>query len=254
MALRKIIEIDEGKCNGCGKCIPNCAEGALQVVDGKARLVSEVFCDGLGACLGTCPQDAIRIVEREAEDFDEQAAVEHVRRREPAPVHACPGAAVLGFAEPERAATPSSAAPSPSALTHWPVQITLAPVQAPFYGGADLLLAADCVPFAFADFHRAFLQGRKVLIGCPKLDNAQAYVGKIAEILARNEIASLTVVHMEVPCCSGLTAVARKALEKSGSRVPLEDVTIGIRGDVLSRRRLSPSGAVAVEHAGCPFG
>jgi ferredoxin len=233
MALRKIIEIDEGKCNGCGKCIPNCAEGALQVVDGKARLVSEVFCDGLG---------------------DEQAAVEHVRRREPAPVHACPGAAVLGFAEPERAATPSSAAPSPSALTHWPVQITLAPVQAPFYGGADLLLAADCVPFAFADFHRAFLQGRKVLIGCPKLDNAQAYVGKIAEILARNEIASLTVVHMEVPCCSGLTAVARKALEKSGSRVPLEDVTIGIRGDVLSRRRLSPSGAVDVEHAGCPFG
>ncbi len=249
MALRKIVEIDEQKCNGCGECIPNCAEGALQIVDGKARLVKESYCDGLGACLGTCPRDAIRIVEREAEEFDEVAVEEHLGQAsppnatQPAPSHAgCPGLALMGFDAGQEDESTAEAAPAaaPSALRQWPVQMHLVPERAPFLDGADLLLAADCVPFAFAGFHGEFLTGRKLLVGCPKLDDASHYAEKLTAMLAQNDIRSLSVVHMEVPCCSGLTMIARRALEHSGKDIPLQDVTVSIRGSVLERCTLNP--------------
>ncbi len=207
MAKRKIVQIDLEKCDGCGLCLPSCAEGAIQVIDGKARLVSDVYCDGLGACLGECPQGAIAIVEREAEAFDEQAAHAHV------------------------AAMPDE---EPSALGNWPLQLHLVPATAPYLQNADLLLVADCVPFALADFHRRFLRGRPVVIGCPKLDDGEAYVAKLVSILTLASIRSLTVVHMEVPCCQGLVRIAQAALAATGAQVPLEDVTISIRGRVLN--------------------
>lgn len=253
MARRRIVQIDQSKCNGCGLCIPACAEGALQIVDGKARLVAEVYCDGLGACLGECPQDAITIVEREAELFDQQAAEQHAARLQataspvggegkPAPA-GCPGSIARDLAleqispQPAPAAGASSdEAPSaavPSRLGNWPVQLHLVPPDAPFLKNADLLLVADCVPFALADFHARFLGRRPVVIGCPKLDDADFYVEKLARIIAASEINRLTVIHMEVPCCTGLVRIAEGALRRCGRDVPLEDVTISIRGRVL---------------------
>ncbi len=255
MIRRKIIHIDEEKCDGCGLCVPSCAEGAIQVINGKARLVSETYCDGLGACLGECPQGAISIVEREAEGFDEEAAREHVskaaakgRATETAP-QGCPGAAVRDLSLPvlpdahqedrhsclssEEDRHSSLSEPEPSALTNWPVQLHLVPPNAPFLKDADVLLVADCVPFALPDFHRRFLRSRPVLIGCPKLDNAQAYVEKLAQTVAVSSIRSLTVVHMEVPCCTGLLRIAEAAVRLSGREVPIEEVTISIRGKVL---------------------
>ena len=211
MTKRKFVEIDETKCDGCGLCVPSCAEGAIQVVAGKARLVSDVYCDGLGACLGQCPQGAITIVDREAETFDEQAG-----RSAP---HGFPGQC-----PPDE---------EPSALGNWPLQLHLVPPTAPYLQDADLLLVADCVPFALADFHRRLLRGRPVVIGCPKLDDGAAYVAKLVRILTLSSIRSLTVVHMEVPCCQGLVRIAQTALRATGSNVPLEDVTISIRGKVL---------------------
>lgn len=242
MTTRSIVQIDEEKCDGCGQCIPNCAEGALRIVDGKARLVSDRFCDGLGACLGVCPRDAIRVVEREAEDFDEEAAVQHVKESEqseapraPEPAM-CPGLAAFGFgaaaAAPAATDSEADAVEEPSALSQWPVQLTLVPERAPFFDGADLLLAADCTAFALPDFHRRLLRGRKLLVGCPKLDDAGRYEQKLAAILRSNAIASLTVVHMEVPCCFGLVALARLALAACGKDIPLGDVTVGVRGGV----------------------
>ena len=258
MAKRKIVQIDESKCDGCGLCVPSCAEGAIQIVDGKARLVADVYCDGLGACLGECPQGAIAIVDREAEPFDEAAAVRHVAAlghgKLPAagPAHgagACPGSTVRDFglnvvarpaadasSSPAAASGEGSSAQQPSALGHWPIQLHLVPPQAPFLQGADLLLVADCVPFALADFHRRLLRGRPVLVGCPKLDDAEAYVAKLVAILTLSSLCSLTVVHMEVPCCTGLVRIARAALAASGAEVPLEEVTISIRGEVLESR------------------
>jgi len=248
VAVRTIVQIDEEKCNGCGQCIPNCAEGALQIIDGKARLVKEVYCDGLGACLGTCPQDAITLVEREAEEFDEQAAMQHVKAIQghgkaqgPAVRAGCPGVALMDFASTGQAVRPAqpTGEAQPSALTQWPVQLHLVPEQAPFFQNADLLLAADCVPFAYAGFHAELLSGRKLLVGCPKLDDAAFYAEKLTAILKRNDVRSLTVVHMEVPCCSGLVALARRALAVSGKCIPVEEVTIGVRGDVLERAALN---------------
>jgi len=258
MAKRKIVRIDASKCDGCGMCVPSCAEGAIQIVDGKARLVADVYCDGLGACLGECPQGAIAIVDREAEPFDEAAAVRHVAAlghgKLPAagPAHgagACPGSTVRDFglnvvSRPATEASSFRPAPSgqgtapqqPSALGHWPIQLHLVPPQAPFLRDADLLLVADCVPFALADFHGRFLRGRPVVVGCPKLDDAEAYVAKLVAILTLSSIRSLTVVHMEVPCCTGLVRIARAALAASKADVPLEDVTISIRGKVLEPR------------------
>jgi Pyruvate/2-oxoacid:ferredoxin oxidoreductase delta subunit len=254
MAQRKIIQIDEEKCNGCGLCVPACAEGALQIVEGKARLVADVYCDGLGACLGECPQDAITIIEREAEAFDEEAALQQAARvkaadsppqsaEQPTPA-ACPGTKAVELKPDLREPPPALAVqalsdeapsvPASSRLGNWPLQLHLVPPHAPFLKNADLLLVADCVPFALADFHTRFLGKRPVVIGCPKLDDANFYVEKLAQILTAAEINSVTVIHMEVPCCTGLVQIARSALQNSGSMIPLEDVTVSIRGRIVS--------------------
>lgn len=230
--MRKIIKIDEDKCNGCGACVPSCAEGAIKVIDGKAKLVSEVFCDGLGACLGECPQDALTIEEREAPEFDEKEVERHLsREREEQKLPCgCPSARVTQF-EPAPAAARATATES-SQLGQWPVQLTLVPPSAPFLKRADILLAADCVPFAYPAFHQEFLRGRALLIACPKLDDFPAHLAKLVEVLRQARPKSITVVHMEVPCCSGLTHMAQQAIRLSGVQVPLEDVTVGIRGQV----------------------
>lgn len=236
MAARKIITIDEEKCNGCGQCVDACAEGAIQLVDGKARLVSETYCDGLGACIGECPQGAITIEEREAAPFDEKAAKEHMEQRAQQEKMACgcPGSMAQSIERPTTGASCDASKAMSSELTNWPVQLKLAPPGAPYFEDADLLLVADCVPFALADFHPRLLRGKPVVIGCPKLDDPEYYVGKLAEILRASSIRSLTVVHMEVPCCSALVRIAEAAVEASGKEVPLRDMTIGIRGEVMA--------------------
>ncbi|MGO9380232.1 MAG: ATP-binding protein [Dissulfurispiraceae bacterium] len=241
-ALRKIIEIDENLCNGCGECVPNCAEGALKIIDGKARMISEIYCDGLGACLGHCPQGALNIVEREAEEFNE-AAVEHLlkeieqQKEVTAPVHSgCPSSRLHTFSSPcQEANKPVSHGKAASALTHWPVQIRLVPPTAPFLKGAHLLVAADCTAYSYAGFHGDLLEGKALMIGCPKFDDADAYVSKFVEIFKNADIKKVTVAVMEVPCCSKLPMIVRKAIEISGSDVPMEEVIIGIRGEVLKR-------------------
>jgi NAD-dependent dihydropyrimidine dehydrogenase PreA subunit len=236
--LRKIIRIDEELCNGCGLCVPSCAEGALQIIDGKARLVREQYCDGLGACLGECPEGALTIEEREAEDFDEEAVAHHLHPvvKEPELPCGCPSATVAQFQRkaPEQPES-GAAGPIASRLAQWPVQLTLVPPSAPFLQGADILLAADCVPFAYADFHREFLPNRALLVACPKLDDFGAHLNKLVAVLQQAEPPSITVAHMEVPCCSGLVYMAQKAIEASGLNIPLYDVTIGVRGSILSR-------------------
>ncbi len=232
MAVREIVQIDEEKCNGCGECIPNCHEGALRIIDGKARLIRDTYCDGLGACLGTCPQDAITIVEREAEDFDLQAVSVHQSRggQHSAGAAGCPGAAMMDTVSDADANVPATGAGHGSALAQWPIQLHLVPPDAPFFDGADLLLAADCTPFALADFHERLLRGRRLLIGCPKLDDSAYYAEKLGAILNRNDIRSLTVVHMEVPCCFGLIELAKRALAASGKHVPVKEVIVSLRG------------------------
>jgi ferredoxin len=246
---RKIIQIDEAKCDGCGVCVPSCAEGALQVVDGKARLTAEVYCDGLGACLGECPNDALKVIERWAEDFDEKAVKEHLRtehspkiHEEPAMACGCPSAHIQTFipARPSREAKrPVPTQSTPSALTHWPVQIRLVPPTAPFLKGADLLVAADCTPIAYPNFHRDFLDGKVVVVGCPKFDEVQTYVQKFTDIFNTAGIKSIEFVTMEVPCCQGLPLIVRKGLESSGKKIPISQVIISTRGEVLSRKRLA---------------
>ena len=230
--IRNIVKIDEDKCNGCGRCVPACAEGAIQIIDGKARLVADNLCDGLGACLGDCPQGAISIEQREAESFDERAAAGQ-QHTIAAPTHvgSCPSARPLKLVPPKASSTPQIEEGSPQ-LTNWPVQLKLVPPSAPFLANADLLLAADCVPFAFPDFHRRFLTGKTLLIGCPKLDDAEAYVEKLTAIFSKNDIKRLTVLHMEVPCCNGLISLAQQALENSGKVIPFETISIGIKGGV----------------------
>ncbi|HUV75707.1 MAG TPA: 4Fe-4S binding protein [Dehalococcoidales bacterium] len=232
--LRKIVKIDEDKCNGCGACVPSCAEGALQIINGKAKLVSEQYCDGLGACLGECPQGAITIEEQEAEGFNEKAVEHHLQSKEPATDElpcGCSSATVTRF---ERRTIPQAQtvkATTESMLAHWPVQLTLVPPSAPFLQRADLVLAADCVPFAYASFHQEFLSDHALVVACPKLDNFEAHLSKLTEILRHSEPKSITVVHMEVPCCSGLVSMARQAILASGKDIPLKEITIGIRGE-----------------------
>jgi len=235
--LRQIVKIDEEKCDGCGLCVPACVEGALQVVDGKAKLISEIYCDGLGACLGDCPRGAITIEEAAAEAFDEEAVEQHLKKSrapEPALPCGCPGSAVAQFGQHE----PQIAAPAPSAqrssLSHWPVQLTLVPPAAPFLQGADVALAAHCVPFAYAGFHQDFLEDRALLIACPKLDDFSAHLAKLTAIVSQSQLKSLTVIHMEVPCCSGLVHMAQQAIQLSGKQVPLHTVMIGVRGEQLA--------------------
>ncbi len=235
-AVRKIVQIDEEKCTGCGLCVPACAEGALQIVNGKVRLVSEKYCDGLGACLGECPYGAITIEERPAEGFDEEAVKHHLAEKEHTHEElpcGCSSATVTQFEHPEAvAAVPTEATSQPSTLRHWPVQLTLVPPTAPFLQGTDLVLAADCVPFAYAGFHQDFLRNHSLLVACPKLDDFQAHLAKLTSILRQSDVKSLTVVHMEVPCCSGLTHMARQALKLSGKDIPFREVTIGIKGNI----------------------
>jgi len=246
MATRKIVKIDEEKCNGCGLCIPNCAEGAIQIVDGKAKLVSDKFCDGLGACLGHCPEDAITVIEREAADFDEKAVEVHLNKKQEAPLRlhpqpqpkpqpeftGCPSSRVLQFEVPKPKAESGPKESTVSQLSQWPVQLKLVPVDAPYFQDADLLVAADCVPFAYPDFHQDFLKGKAVVVGCPKLDDIQFYKEKLTEIFKTNPIKSITVPYMEVPCCFGLAKVTEDAIEASGKDIPLKKVKIGIRGDI----------------------
>ncbi len=246
---RKIIEIDEDLCDGCGQCVPSCAEGALQIVDGKAKLVAEVYCDGLGACLGECPNGALRVVERKADEFDEHAVEQHLSSmpKEEGPqvvpiMGGCPSAQIKSFAPSgprEEASGRATEEDSASALTHWPVQVRLVPPTAPFLKGADLLVVADCVPVAYPRFHRDFLEGKAVMVGCPKFDDVPAYIQKFADIFKTADIKSVSVVVMEVPCCQGLPVVVERGLEKSGKKIPMEKVMISARGEVLQREKLA---------------
>lgn len=245
--MRKIIEIDEEKCDGCGLCVPACAEGSLKLVDGKVRVVSDNLCDGLGACLGECPNDALKIIEREAEEFDEEAVEKYLAEKEakaegksPEPVlgGGCPSARIMQFspALPQGADQVQPAEGSQaSALSHWPIQIHLVPPTAPFLKGADLLVLADCVPVAFPTLHRDFLKGKAVMMGCPKLDDAQKYIDKFAQVFRTAGIKSITTVVMEVPCCSGLPTIVKKGLEMSGAVIPVEEVVVSTRGSILKR-------------------
>jgi NAD-dependent dihydropyrimidine dehydrogenase PreA subunit len=250
--VRKIIKIDEELCDGCGNCVPACAEGALEIIDGKARVIADIYCDGLGACLGECPQGALTIEERLADDFDEHAVEQMLKEKEEAPAPpartilpmgagGCPSARMVrSFGSPaaEPGGTTAAGEPVESALSHWPVQIMLVPPTAPFLKGADLLVMADCVPVAFPTLHRDFLKGRRVMLGCPKFDNVQAYIDKFAQIGRESGIRSITSVVMEVPCCASLPAIVRKGMEIAGANIPMEEVVISVRGKILERRRI----------------
>ncbi|MGD8506553.1 MAG: 4Fe-4S binding protein [Candidatus Bathyarchaeota archaeon] len=239
MVLRDIVQIDEEKCNGCGLCILSCAEGALKIIDGKAKLISDKYCDGLGACIGECPQEAITVEKRESEEFDEEAVEEHLKTKQPVPaVHhahttleSCPSAQIMHFERDNEKESVNIPEKSESTLSQWPVQLMLVPPNAPFLENADLLLVADCVPFAYANFHKDFLKGRKLVIGCPKLDDAHFYKKKLTEIFKQYNIRSVTVVNMEVPCCFGLSHIVKEALNSSEKSIPLKQEIIGIRGD-----------------------
>jgi NAD-dependent dihydropyrimidine dehydrogenase PreA subunit len=247
--VRTIVKIDEEKCDGCGLCIPECKEGALQIVDGKARLVGEVYCDGLGACLGHCPQGAITVEEREADEFDEKAVAEHLKAVESPhednhrfPAGGCPSAKVMTFPGEKSLARGPGASPaaSESALSQWPVQLALVPVSAPYLRNADLLIAADCVPFAYAEFHRELLAGKTVLIACPKLDDTAPYLQKLARVFAECDVRSITVAHMEVPCCFGLLRLVEEALKLAGKDIPVKDVTVSVQGEVSEEAAARP--------------
>lgn len=235
MVLRDIVKIDEEKCNGCGLCIPACAEGAIQIIDGKARLVKDIFCDGLGACLGKCPQDAIKIIKREADEFDEKAAEDHIRTMEDAKTvsRSCPSTQTIQLKNTDGLKSEINEK-NVSRISSWPVQLKLLPPNASFLKGADLLMAADCVPFAYADFHEDMLNNRVLAVGCPKLDDATLYRNKLAEIFRSNDIKSITVVNMEVPCCFGLKRLVQEALELSGRKIPFKQQTISIKGEKLA--------------------
>lgn len=241
--LRKIIEIDEELCDGCGQCVPGCAEGALQIVDGKARMVEDKYCDGLGACIGECPTGALKIIERHAEEFDEAAVEDHLAKKEtetkdepPTMACGCPSNQIQSFmpaASCQDANRPVSVQDQEaSALSHWPVKIRLVPANAPFLRGADLLVAADCVPFAFPNFH-GLLKGKTVMVGCPKFDDVQEYIDKFADIFRTADVRSITTVVMEVPCCSGLPMIVEKGMEASGKNIPIKEMVVSAKGQIL---------------------
>ena len=233
---RKIIQIDDDLCTGCGDCVPDCAEGSLEIIDGKARLVEDKLCDGLGACLGSCPTGALTIIEREADAFDEEAVEEYLaqKKKQAAPSGGCPSASL----KMHNNATPCQTANIPgsqtgSALSHWPIQIRLIPPSAPFLENCDLLVAADCTAFSYASFHQDFLQGKIMMMGCPKFDDAQMYVERFSEILQQKTIQSLTVLIMEVPCCASMIGIIKAARDKTGSTVPVRQVVISTQGQIL---------------------
>jgi NAD-dependent dihydropyrimidine dehydrogenase PreA subunit len=230
MALRNIVKIDEEKCNGCGDCIDACAEGAIEIIDGKAKLISEIYCDGLGACLGHCPQDAITVEKEECAEFDEEATEKHLAEKSKPKQEefTCPGMASRDLA----GGTKEDENDPVFSLTHWPIQLKLVPPSAPFFADANLLLVADCVAFAMSDVHSRFIKDNSVVIGCPKLDDAGYYVDKLSEILRLNKLKSLTVIHMEVPCCFGLVQITKNAIEAANAEMSFEDVTIALDGSV----------------------
>lgn len=247
--LRKIVKIDQDKCNGCGDCVPSCAEGAISIVDGKAVLAADNLCDGLGACLGECPMGAITIEEREADEFDEAAVEKHLEAMgKTAPVQqhgtsaaasgghnhfgGCPGSRAMSFSPPAGVDAAPAGGSSISRLAQWPVQLTLVSPTAAYFQGADLLITADCVPFAYAGYHEDFLKGKAVVVGCPKLDDNHFYTNKLTELITRSDIRSVTVLKMEVPCCGGIAVAAQQAVSASGKQIPYKVVTIGIQGDI----------------------
>ncbi|MBU1199250.1 MAG: 4Fe-4S binding protein [Nanoarchaeota archaeon] len=278
MSLRKIIEINEDLCNGCGDCIPNCPEGALQVIDDKARLVSDLFCDGLGACVGYCPTGAMQVVEREAEPYNEdkvmanivkqgantiKAHLEHLKehgetnffnqavqylkknkvknplegqekKKEPE-YCGCPGSKMVDFSQEEQAEPKATSSErQESQLRTWPVQLNLVPVHAPYFQNPDLVIAADCVPFANPNFHRDYLNKKPLVIGCPKLDDAEHYTNKLTEIFKENPIKNITLLNMEVPCCFGLQHIVSEAVQKSGKKINVDQRIISIKGEEKS--------------------
>jgi len=229
--VRDIIRIDEAKCDGCGACALKCAEGAIEIYKGKARLISENYCDGLGACIGECPRGALTIERRETEEFDDEAVKKHLEAQKPQPILpcGCPSTAVQEF---KREPVPARGGKAPSLLGHWPVQLALVSPTAPFLKGADLVLAAHCGPFAYGNFQEDFIKGRAVVCACPKLDDFQAHQQKLTEILRRSGVKRITVVRMEVPCCGGLMFMVKEALRASGRDVPVTEVVLTTKGEI----------------------
>ena len=235
---RKIVRIDEDLCNGCGDCVPSCAEGAIEIVDGKAKLVAENLCDGLGACLGECPEGAMIIEEREAEEFDEEA----VRRRleelgreeaqpEPAPF-VCPSARVFSVKRSTAADSSGPLGEVPSELAQWPVKLQLVPPTAPFFRGKEIVVTADCAPVAYGDYHRQFLKGNAVVIHCPKFGDQSFVLDKLTEMFRSSGCTAVTVLRAEVPCCGGLTYAVQDAVRASGRNLPIKEVVVGVEGDL----------------------
>ena len=231
MPVREIIEIDEERCTGCGECIPNCAEGALQIIDGKAKLIRDDLCDGLGACLGHCPEGALKIIHREAPDFYAEAVEEHLAK---AGTPECVSCDVKVDASTIETPAKLSGEVVPIGQRQWPIALRLVSVNAPFFQDAEILVVADCVPFSYPHFQQEFLPGRVLVYGCPKFDNAQGYVDKLTEIFQRNNIKSVTMLKMEVPCCSGLQRIVEIAVAQSEKKIPVENITIGLQGQKKS--------------------
>jgi ferredoxin len=244
MAKRQVIKIDQEKCDGCGMCVPSCAEGAIQIVDGKAQLLADKFCDGLGACLGECPQGALTIETRDADEFVGPApGVSHPDTPPPAPeptgeVFVCPSSRMMQFERDTAAKGEKVPGTETSALSHWPVKLRLVTPKAPFLKDASLLVAADCGPFAAGDFHSRYLEGKAVVCGCPKFDDVPEHVAKLTAILQENDIKEISIVNMEVPCCSGLVQIVRQALEASGKKLPVNICTLGVAGEVLQQQKI----------------
>jgi ferredoxin len=277
--IREIINIDEEKCTGCELCIPNCPEGAIQIIDGKARLISDLFCDGLGACIGHCPEDAITIEKREAEPYEEKKVIENIIKQGNNVVKAhllhlkdhgeegylkeayqvleekgieislkeshhqvhsgCPGSRAMDFSSPEESVD-TSGEKRPSELTHWPVQLHLIPPMAPHFQGKDILLSADCVAYSLGDFHRDYLKGKALMIACPKLDSGQeVYVDKLTALIDNADIKSLTIMTMEVPCCTGLVSLVEEAASKASREVPIKWIVVSVRGEILREESIN---------------
>jgi ferredoxin len=232
MPVRKIIRIDEAKCTGCGNCVTACPEGAMAIINGKAKVIRESFCDGLGACIGECPEGALTIEEREAEEFDEEAVKQHLtkKHKRETPICSCPSSAPMSFER--RPQEDTHEIEQKAHLAHWPIQLALIPPTAPFLKGKDLVILADCTAVAYGDIQNKFVKGNAVMICCPKLDDTEPYERKLKEIVRTAGIRSITVVHMEVPCCFGLHGLVAKILTETRSDIPYRQFVIGIKGDI----------------------